>query len=61
MLLSVLLDFLLEGRARNAVDALRKQVALRADVRRDGVETSLPVDQLVPGDIVRLAAGDLTV
>ena len=59
VLLSVLLDFLQERRAQSAVDALREQVALRADVRRDGVETSLPVAQLVPGDIVRLTAGDL--
>src|SRR5271165_2256377 len=59
VLLSVLLDFVQESRAQSAVDALREQVALRADVRRDGAETSLPVAQLVPGDAVRLAAGDL--
>ena len=59
VLLSVLLDFAQESQAQNAVDALRQQVALRADVRRDGAEASLPVDQLVPGDIVRLTAGDL--
>jgi Mg2+-importing ATPase len=59
VLLSVLLDFAQESQARNAVDALRQQVALRADVRRDNTEASLPVDQLVPGDIVRLTAGDL--
>jgi hypothetical protein len=29
------------------------------ELRRDGAETSLPVAQLVPGNIVRLAAGDL--
>ena len=59
VLLSVLLDFLQESRAQTAVDALRAQVALRADVRRDGAETSLPIAQIVPGDIVRLTAGDL--
>ncbi len=59
VLLSVLLDFVQESRAQTAVDALREQVALRADVRRDGVEASLPAAQLVPGDIVRLSAGDL--
>jgi P-type Mg2+ transporter len=59
VLLSVLLDFVQESQAQNAVDALRDQVALRADVRRDGADTSLPVAQLVPGDVVRLAAGDL--
>ena len=59
VLLSVLLDFAQENHAQNAVDALRQQVALRADARRDGTEASLPVAQLVPGDIVRLSAGDM--
>jgi Mg2+-importing ATPase len=59
VLLSVLLDFVQESRAQSAVDALRQQVALRADVRRDGAETSVLLAQLVPGDIVRLTAGDL--
>ena len=59
VLLSVALDFVQESRAQGAVDALRAQVALKADVLRDGVVVSLPVDQVAPGDIVRLAAGDL--
>ena len=59
VLLSVLLDFAQESQAQNTVDVLRQQVALRADVRRDGDEASLPVVQLVPGDIVRLTAGDM--
>lgn len=59
VLLSVLLDFVQESRAQSAVDALRAQVAPRAAVLRDGVEVSLPVVGIVPGDIVRLAAGDV--
>ena len=59
VLLSVLLDFVQESRAQSAVDALRAQVALRANVRRDGAEASLPAAQLVPGDFVRLTAGDM--
>lgn len=51
VLLSVLLDFAQESQAQNAFDALRQQVALRADVRRDSTESSLPVAQLVPGDM----------
>jgi P-type Mg2+ transporter len=57
--LSVTLDFTQELRAQNAIEALRQKVALRARVLRDGSETALPVEQLVPGDIVRLIAGDL--
>jgi len=57
--LSVLLDYVQESRAQSAIDALREQVALRARARRGGVESSLPIAELVPGDVVRLAAGDL--
>ncbi len=59
VLLSVILDFTQESRAQAAVDALRAQVALRADIMRDGAVVRLPVEQVVPGDVVRLAAGDL--
>ncbi len=57
--LSMVLDFVQEFRAHSAVDALRRSVAVRAAVRRDDASVSLPVDQLVPGDIVELIAGDL--
>jgi Cation transport ATPase len=59
VVLSVILDFVQEMSAENAVEALRRTVAMRVQVRRDGVEVSEPVDQLVPGDVVRLAAGNL--
>jgi len=57
--ISTTLDFLQEFRAHNAVDALRRSVAVRTKVRRDGSAISVPVDQLVPGDMVELIAGDL--
>ena len=57
--LSIGLDFVQEVRAQNAVEALRRSVAVQATVRRDGGSASLPVDQLVPGDVVDLIAGDL--
>ena len=53
------LDFVQEVRAQNAVEALRRSVAVQATVRRNGACLSLPIDQLVPGDIVELIAGDL--
>jgi len=56
---SITLDFVQEVRAQNAVEALRRSVAVQATVRRDGNPVSLPIDQLVPGDIVELIAGDL--
>ena len=57
--MSMTLDFVQEVRAQNAVEALRRSVAVQATVRRDGAPVSLPIDQLVPGDIVELIAGDL--
>jgi Mg2+-importing ATPase len=57
--LSMVLDFAQEFRAHSAIDALRRSVAVRASTRRDGIVISIPVDQLVPGDVVELIAGDL--
>jgi Mg2+-importing ATPase len=57
--ISMTLDFVQEVRAQNAVEALRRSVAVQATVRRNGASVSLPITQLVPGDIVELIAGDL--
>jgi Mg2+-importing ATPase len=57
--ISMTLDFVQEVRAQNAVEALRRSVAVQATARRDGASRSVPIDQLVPGDIVELIAGDL--
>ena len=56
---SGLLGFSQEFRASRAIDALRGSLALRAKVMRGGKETDLPVSDIVPGDIVQLAAGNL--
>jgi len=59
VLLSVLLNFFQEFQARHAVEKLRNQVATTAEVIRDGTAQELPVSALVPGDIIKLNAGDL--
>lgn len=59
VLLTVLLNFFMEFQAQHAVEAIRKQVATTAAVIRDGREQELPVAELVPGDIIRLNAGDI--
>src|ERR1035437_1763276 len=59
VLLSVIVNFYTEFQARHAVEDIRKQVATTAAVLRDGHELELPTAELVPGDIVRLNAGDL--
>ena len=56
---SVLLNFLMEFQAQHAVEEIRKQIAITAAVMRDGREQELPIAVLVPGDVIRLNAGDL--
>jgi Mg2+-importing ATPase len=56
---SALIGFVQEHRAAHAVAALERRLALRARVLRDGAETMVPADHVVPGDIVLLAAGNL--
>src|SRR5215472_5267101 len=48
-----------EGKAAAAVAALQKMVIVKARVRRDGQVAEIPADQLVPGDIVAIEAGDI--
>src|SRR5215471_6789301 len=48
-----------EGKAAAAVAALQKMVIIKAKVRRDGQLTEIPAEQLVPGDIVAIEAGDI--
>ncbi len=59
ILLSVVLDVVQQLRAENTVEALRQSVGLRTQVVRDGREQTIAVEQLVPGDVVRLTAGDI--
>jgi Mg2+-importing ATPase len=56
---SALLGFGQELAASNAVARLRRRLALLAQVRRDGGVAARPVRELVPGDVVDLAAGHL--
>jgi Mg2+-importing ATPase len=46
-------------RADNAAEKLRAMVSNTATVMRDGREAEVPLKLLVPGDIIRLAAGDM--
>ncbi|WP_147151575.1 magnesium-translocating P-type ATPase [Reyranella soli] len=57
--MSIGLDTLQEGRAAKAAEMLRQSVALKAEVRRDGAFVEIPTDRVVPGDVVRIRAGDI--
>ena len=58
-LLNAVLGLSQEGKAAAAVAALAKMMIIKARVRRDGKLALLPAEQLVPGDVVEIEAGDV--
>jgi P-type Ca2+ transporter type 2C len=58
-LLNAVLGLNQEGKAAAAVAALAKMMIVKARVRRDGKLTQLPAEELVPGDVVEIEAGDV--
>lgn len=59
VVLNAAIGFVQEYRAEQALATLRSMAAPNARVVRDGVETSVPAVELVPGDVIVLEAGDL--
>lgn len=59
LLIGVGLRFVQEWRAAAAVAGLRGLIGVRATVLRDGAPVESPLAELVPGDVVLLAAGDM--
>ncbi len=59
VLLSVALNFFQAARSQRAADRLRASVTPTASVLRDGAWRELERRAVVPGDIIRLGAGDL--
>ena len=58
VIINAIIGFLQEGKAEKAMDAIRHMLALRASVIREGRRQTIIGEQLVPGDIVLLEAGD---
>jgi magnesium-transporting ATPase (P-type) len=58
VLVNAIIGFIQEGRAQQAIDAIRVMLAPRAAVLRDGRRCDLKAEALVPGDIVLLQSGD---
>ncbi|HEY0722231.1 MAG TPA: magnesium-translocating P-type ATPase [Gammaproteobacteria bacterium] len=56
---SALLSFFQEYRASDAVAELRRRLALTVQVLRNGAVRTVPSAAIVPGDVIRLAAGNL--
>ncbi len=59
VLVSGLLGFWQEHGASNAIEKLLSIVQIRSAALRDGKSVEVPVEEIVPGDIVILNAGDI--
>ncbi|MDK2564481.1 magnesium-translocating P-type ATPase [Romboutsia sedimentorum] len=57
--LSAVLKFIQEGKSSNAGKKLKSMIKTTATALRDNQVLEIPIDELVPGDIIRLAAGDM--
>ncbi|GAB4513872.1 MAG: cation-translocating P-type ATPase [Sulfuricaulis sp.] len=58
VLLNAVIGFVQEYRAERAIAALRQMAALTAHVVRGGQSRMVPASELVPGDVVRIEAGN---
>jgi magnesium-transporting ATPase (P-type) len=59
VIIIAVIGFIQEGRAERALEAVRRMLAPRATVRREGRRREIAAEELVPGDLVLLDAGDL--
>ena len=59
VVLGLTLRFIQETKADTAAAKLKAMIKVTATVLRDGQQREIPISQLVPGDVVKLAAGDM--
>ncbi len=58
VLVNAVIGFVQEGKAEKALDAIRNMLAPKASVIRGGQRKTVAGDEVVPGDIVLIEAGD---
>ncbi len=58
VIINAVIGFIQEGKAEKAIDGIRKMLSLEANVIRDGSLSKINSENLVPGDIVEVKAGD---
>ena len=58
VLVNAVVGFVQEGKAEDALAAIRQMISPHAHVLREGRRQSVPARDLVPGDVVLLDAGD---
>ena len=58
VIVNALIGVVQEGKAEKAMDSIRQMLALKAAVIRNGKRRTVAGEELVPGDVVLLEAGD---
>ena len=59
LLFNAVMSLWREGKAKAAMASLKKRLLIQCRVKRDDSWSTLPARELVPGDLVRVRAGDL--
>jgi Mg2+-importing ATPase len=59
IVISGVIAFVQSEKSNNAAQKLQKMIANRIDVIRNGISMEIDIDEAVPGDIVKLASGDM--
>ncbi|MEH6468212.1 MAG: cation-transporting P-type ATPase [Porticoccus sp.] len=58
VLINAVIGVVQEGKAENALRAIRQMLSSNAMVMRNGRQITIPAEELVPGDVVLLQSGD---
>ena len=56
---STIISYYQETKSDNAANKLKKMISNKVDVIRDGLPEVIDVEQVLPGDIVKLSSGDM--
>ena len=56
---STIISYYQETKSDNAANKLKKMISNKVDVIRDGIPEVIDVEQVVPGDVVKLSSGDM--
>ena len=59
IIISAVISFVQEEKSNNAAKKLQGMITNKLDVIRNGVEMEVEIEELVPGDVVKLASGDM--
>ncbi len=57
--ISGILKFVQENKSNGAMNKLNKMISNTANIEREGIQSEIAMSEIVPGDIVSLAAGDM--